>query len=201
MSSAGLVLDAGILMGLAKERPPNTPLTDWLKAEQSRAVPLVTIRDVTAECITVPVALLVQMHILVEPSLAPPDPQGLLQAFSAGKRDLSWVEDLPRADRAVVAHAIARRFDIVTTDAAMKEKSFKEFLKRLERTQMRSSAGVFPTYWSRSEACGTDHRGAMRGPDEEVKYFQASRAAPVCCGNLPRTARCPAGLKARDGVT
>jgi hypothetical protein len=75
------------------------------------------------------------MHVLVEPSLGPPDPQGLLQAFSAGKRDLSWVEDLPRADRAVVAHAIARRFAIVTTDAAMKETSFKEFLKRLERTQ------------------------------------------------------------------
>jgi hypothetical protein len=135
MSSTGLVLDAGILQGLAKERPPNTPLTDWLKAEHARGVRLVTIREVTAECITVPVAVLQQMHILVEPSASPADPQGLLQALPAGKRDLSWVEDLPRADRAVVAHAIARRCDIVTTDMAMKEKSFKEFLKRLERTQ------------------------------------------------------------------
>lgn len=134
MSTTGLVLDAGILQGLAKEKAPNTPLTDWLKAEHARGIPLVTIREVTAECITVPVAVLTQMHIRVEPSAVPPDPRGLLQAFSAGRRDLPWVEDLPRADRAVVAHAIARRFDIVTTDSAMKQKSFKEFLRRLEQT-------------------------------------------------------------------
>jgi hypothetical protein len=43
------------------------------------------------------------------------------------------VDALARADRAVVGHAIVNRYDIVTTDGAMKERSFREFLRRLGR--------------------------------------------------------------------
>jgi CheY-like chemotaxis protein len=94
---------------------------------------LVTIKEVMAECISVPVALLESLHILVEPSRSPHDPQGLLHSFSAGRRSVWFNDDLPRADRAVVAHAISEHYDIVTTDWAMKDGAFREFLKRLQR--------------------------------------------------------------------
>jgi hypothetical protein len=127
----GLILDAGVLQGLAKEQPPNTPLTDRLRTEATR---LVTIREVTAECIDVPVTILQRLNILVEPTRIPPGPLALLDAFSSGPRTVPWsVDALPRADRAVVGHAIAGRYDIVTTDGAMKDRSFREFLRRLER--------------------------------------------------------------------
>ena len=134
MSTKGLVLDAGILQGIAREAPPHTPLTDWLRDQQRRGVRLVTIREVLSECINLPVATVVELQILVEPSVSPPDPQGLLKAFTAGTHSIIWHDDLAQADRAVVAHAIARHYDIVTTDLAMKRRSFKEFLTRLDRT-------------------------------------------------------------------
>ena len=130
----GLILDAGILQGLNREKAPNTPLADWLGAEQRKGLRLLTIKEVIAECIDVPVTLLTKLNVSVEQSKTPPDPQGLLHAFSQGSRSVSFHEDLPRADRAVVAHAIAGQYDIVTTDQRMKQRSFKEFLKRLERT-------------------------------------------------------------------
>ena len=129
----GLVLDAGILQGAAKERPPHTSLTNWLKGRHVAGVRLVTIREVTAECINVPVALLEELHIWVEPSRTPPDPNGLLQAFSGGRRSVSFNDDLVRADRAVVAHAIAGQYDIVTTDWRMRQRSYKELLTRFDR--------------------------------------------------------------------
>ena len=77
-----------------------------------------------------PVTLLTKVNVSVEPSKTPPDPQGLLQAFSQGSRNVPFHAELPRADRALVAHAIARQYDIVTTDQRMKRNSFKEFVKR-----------------------------------------------------------------------
>jgi len=127
----GLVLDAGVLQGLAKEQRPNTPLTDRLRLE---AIRLVTIREVVAECIDVPVSVLHRLSVLVEPTRVPPGPTTLLDAFSSGPRTVPWmVGALARADRAVVGHAIAGHYDIVTTDGAMKDRSFREFLRRLGR--------------------------------------------------------------------
>jgi hypothetical protein len=127
----GIILDAGVLQGLAKERPPNTPLTDRLRKEATR---LVTIREVTAECIDVPSMVLQKLNILIEPTRTPLTSTGLLDAFSSGARTVPWsIDALPRADRAVVGHAIAGRYDIMTTDGAMKDRSFREFLRRLER--------------------------------------------------------------------
>jgi hypothetical protein len=127
----GLIVDSGVLHGLAKEHAPHAPLADHLKREGTR---LVTIREVMAECIDVPMAVLQHLNILVEPTRTPSGSQTLLDAFSSGPRTVPWsVDPLPRADRAVVGHAIAARYDIVTTDGAMKDRSFREFLRRLER--------------------------------------------------------------------
>ena len=127
----GLIIDAGVLQGLAKEHAPHTPFADHLRREGTR---LVTIREVAAECIDVPVAVLQRLNILIEPTRTPPGSQTLLDAFSSGPRKVPWSDDpLPRADRAIVGHAIAARYDIVTTDGAMKDRSFREFLRRLER--------------------------------------------------------------------
>jgi len=129
----GLILDAGILQGLEKENPPHTPLANWLNLKRRQGVRLVTIREVTAECIDVRVSTLEQFGVVVEPSKTPPDPQGLLQAFSAGMRAVSFNEELPRADRSLIAHAIAGHYDVVTTDWRMRQRSYKEFLARLDR--------------------------------------------------------------------
>jgi hypothetical protein len=127
----GIILDAGVLQGLAKERPPITSLSDRLRKEATR---LVTISEVIAECIDVPLMVLQKLHILIEPTRIPPASSGLLDAFSAGARSVRWsIAALPRADRAVVGHAIAGRYDIMTTDGTMKDRSFREFLRRLER--------------------------------------------------------------------
>jgi len=127
----GLILDAGVLQGIAKERSPNTPLTDRLRREPGK---LVTIREVIAECIDVSYTVLQDLNILVEPTRAPTGPRGLLDAFSSGARDVPWsIDQISRADRAVVSHAIAGRLDILTTDGAMKDRSFREFLRRLGR--------------------------------------------------------------------
>jgi hypothetical protein len=125
----GIILDAGVLQGLAKEHPPHTPLTARLRQAATR---LVTIREVTAECIDVPFMVLQTLNILLEPTRTPPGSPRLLEAFAAGARRVPWsLEALPRADRAVVGHAIAGRYDIMTTDGAMKDRSFREFLRRL----------------------------------------------------------------------
>lgn len=128
---SGLILDSGVLQGLAKERPPVTLIADRLRQEQSRR--LVTIREVTAECIDVHFEVLSRLNVLIEPTRSPSGMLGLLDAFSSGPRVVPWSLDLlPRADRAVVGHAIACSYDIVTTDAKMRDKSFREFLKRLD---------------------------------------------------------------------
>jgi hypothetical protein len=129
----GLILDAGILQGVEKEKPPQTPLASWLNERKRQGVRLVTIREVTAECIDVRVTTLERLGVLVEPSKSPPDPQGLLQAFSGGTRAVSFNEELPRADRFLIAHAIAGQYDVVTTDWRMRQRSYKEFLTRLDR--------------------------------------------------------------------
>jgi len=127
----GFILDAGVLQGIAKERRPNTPLIDRLRREPGR---FVTIKEVTAECIDVHYTVLQNLNIFVEPTRTPMGQRGLLDAFSSGPRDVSWsLDQLSRADRAVVGHAIAGHFDIFTTDGAMKARSFREFLRRLER--------------------------------------------------------------------
>ena len=46
----GLILDAGILQGLNKEKAPNTPLADWLRAEQRNGLQLFTIRRSASMC-------------------------------------------------------------------------------------------------------------------------------------------------------
>jgi hypothetical protein len=133
MHARGLILDAGILQNAAKEHAPHTPIAVWLKNQHQKGVRLVTIREVLRECINVPVALVESLHIVVEPSGNPPDPHGLLQAFSSGTRRVSFNESLPRADRAVVAHAIACHYDIVSTDWRMRQRSYRELLTRLDR--------------------------------------------------------------------
>jgi hypothetical protein len=129
----GVIVDAGILQGVAKERPPHTPLATWLNERKRQRVRLATIREVTAECIDVRVATLEKLGVQIEPSKSPPDPQGLLQAFSGGTRAVSFNEELPRADRFLIADAIACHYDVVTTDWRMRQHSYKEFLTRLDR--------------------------------------------------------------------
>jgi hypothetical protein len=129
----GLILDAGILQGLEKEKPPHTPLANWLNEKRRQGVRLVTIREVTAECIDVRSSILERLGVLIEASKSPPDPQGLLQAFSGGTRAVSFNEELPRADRSLIAHAIAGQYDVVTTDWRMRQRSYKQFLARLDR--------------------------------------------------------------------
>lgn len=130
----GFVLDSGVLQGINRETAPNTPLADWLRQQHEGDRRLVTIREVMAECIDVPAALLDGLGILVEPTAQPSGSPELLDAFSSHPRSVWWRTDhLARADRAVVGHAIARRYDVVTTDAAMKERSFREFLRRLDQ--------------------------------------------------------------------
>lgn len=133
LPARGLLLDAGILQGLAKEHPPHQPLTTWVTNRQRQGLRLVTLKDVMAECITVPVDVLTRLGIVVEPARTPPDPHNLLQAFSSGVRAVRFNDELKRADRAVVAHAIAGQYDVVTTDWRMRERSFREFLARMER--------------------------------------------------------------------
>ena|SRR5712691_4169533 len=132
--ATGYVLDAGVLQGIAKEKPPNTPLRDWLQGEHAKGARLVTLREVIAECIDVPALVLDQLHIFIEPTTKPPGSPELLDAFSDHPRSVQWRSDpLKRADRTVVAHAIAKRYEVLTTDQAMKDRSFKEFLQRLSR--------------------------------------------------------------------
>ena len=92
------------------------------------------IREVTAECINVPFTVLQRLNVQVEPTRMPVGPTSLLDAFSSGPRTVPWsVDALSRADRALIGHAIAGHYDVVTTDAAMKDRSLREFLRRLEK--------------------------------------------------------------------
>jgi len=123
----GYVLDSGVLIRLAKDS--SNAVRDSLEKLQHTGVRLVTIKEVCQECRTVPVKVLSDLHILVEPTQTPAGDLKqirMLDAFQAGP-------GLTRADRAVVGHAIAERLDIMTTDWNMKQRSFKEFLKRLDR--------------------------------------------------------------------
>jgi hypothetical protein len=130
----GYVLDAGVLQGINKEKPPNTPLRKWLAEEHAKGARLASIREVMAECIDVPAHVLDELGVRIEPTMRPAGSSELLDAFSDHPRSVGWRTDpLRRADRMVFAHAIARRYDIVTTDQAMKDKSFREFLTRLGR--------------------------------------------------------------------
>jgi len=119
--AVGYILDAGVLQGLAKERAPNTPLGDRLHSERQAGRRLVTIREVMAECLDVPYSLLDALGILVEPTASLAECSELLDRFGQ------------KADKHVVAHAIARRLDILTTDGAMKTRSYREMLRDLER--------------------------------------------------------------------
>ena len=124
----GYVLDSGILISIAKY--PHSSLRDRLDDLHRRGVRLVTINDVFIECRNVPLTSVQQLHVLVERTARPPgtpDQLRLLDSFQAGTVQLT------RADRSIVAHAIARNMDILTTDASMKERSYREFLKRLDR--------------------------------------------------------------------
>jgi hypothetical protein len=122
--------DAGVLQQLSKERPPNNPLRDLLKKLGGRQV---TIREVTAECISVSYLVLQELKIYIEPTKTPTGYDKLLDAFSSGARDVFWSsEQLKRADRAVIGHAIANRLDVLTTDGAMKARSLREFLRRMD---------------------------------------------------------------------
>src|SRR6267142_1251974 len=114
----GYILDAGVLQGVTKEREPNTPLTDRLRREKFNR--LVTIKEVTDECIDVPWVVLRDLRIWVERTRTPPGPANILDAFSSSPRDVWWRDQLPRADRAVIGHAIAGCFDVMTTDRRMK---------------------------------------------------------------------------------
>lgn len=128
--SRDYLLDAGVLQGIALGKSPNTPLSDRLRRANAR---LVTIREVMAECMNVSYRQLDDLGVLVEPTRKPYGGEELLDAFSAGPRDVWWRTDLERADRAVVGHAIASRYDILTTDRRMKERSYQEFFRRLTR--------------------------------------------------------------------
>lgn len=126
----GIILDSGVLQGLAKEPPAHSTLAETLRREATR---LVTIQEVMAECIDVPFEVLQRLTVFVEPTKAPPFSGQLLDAFSSGARTVWWSPDpLKRADRAVVGHAIACHYDIATTDRALRVRSFSEFLRRLD---------------------------------------------------------------------
>ena len=124
----GYVLDSGILISIAKH--PQSALREKLDDLHRRGVRLVTINDVFAECRNVPLATVQQLNVLVERTARPqgtPDQLKLLESFQGGAGQLT------RADRTLVGHAIARNMDILTTDASMKERSYREFLQRLDR--------------------------------------------------------------------
>jgi hypothetical protein len=124
----GYILDSGILISIAKH--PQSSLREQLDVLQQRGVRLVTINDVFAECRDVPLTTVQELNVLVERTERPqgsPEQLRLLDSFQAGTGDLT------RADRSLVGHAIARHMDILTTDASMKERSFREFLSRLNR--------------------------------------------------------------------
>ncbi len=129
MKKRGYIIDTGALISVNKENVSFTPLRNQLLRKYT---PLVTIREVTAECLDVPWKLLKDLNIQIEPTLKPSGPQSLLDAFSGGLREIRGAL-LTRADRAVVGHAIATRLDILTTDRHMKQSSYREFLKRLDR--------------------------------------------------------------------
>jgi hypothetical protein len=123
----GFVVDSGVLIGLAKH--PYIGLRDQLEQMRRRGVRLVTIKEVFTECKTVPLTLVQQLGLLVERSEQPAGTREqlrTLEAFQGG-------EGPSRADRSVFAHAIARSMDILTTDNSMKERSYREFLRRLDR--------------------------------------------------------------------
>jgi hypothetical protein len=132
------LLDAGVLQGIAQERSPNTPLADRLRQVNAR---LVTLRAVIAECMHVRDQHLNDLGVLVEPTRTPYGGEVLLDAFSAGPKDVWWRTDLERADRAVVGHAIASRYDILTTDRRMQERSYRECFRRLARLPERQLSG------------------------------------------------------------
>jgi hypothetical protein len=123
----GYVLDSGVLISIAKYR--HSSLREKLEELHRRAVRLVTIREVFAECLTVHYTIVHEMHVMVERTERPhgtPDQLRLLDSFQGGGA-------VTRADRSIVGHAIARSMNILTTDASLKEHSYAEFLKRLER--------------------------------------------------------------------
>ena len=68
--------------------------------------------------------LVTKLDVSVEPSKTPPETHRLLQTFSPGSRCVSFNEDPPRADRAVVAC----HYDIVTTDQWIKRRPFRKFV-------------------------------------------------------------------------
>lgn len=124
----GYVLDSGVLISIAKY--PHGALSEKLDNLHRQGVGLVTLNDIFAECRTVPLTTVQQLHVLVERTERPqgtPEQLSLLESFQAGAGQLT------RADRTLVGHAIARRMDILTTDASMKERSYREFLLRLTR--------------------------------------------------------------------
>jgi len=120
----GLLLDAGVLIGVAKESGENRPLYHSLKNEARN---LVTIEEVCRECHDVPVKVLEELRISIEPSQKPIgfEKHGHLitNQFQAGRG---------RADAAVICHAIARHLDILTVDWRMRD-AYKHLLRRLDK--------------------------------------------------------------------
>ena len=123
----GYILDSGVLIGLSKH--PHIGLRDELQQMKRKGIRLVTIKEVFAECRTVPLSLVQELGVLVERTekvAGTAEQLKALEAFQSGG-------GLSRADRAIIEHAIARRMDILTTDGSMKRRSYREFLKRLDR--------------------------------------------------------------------
>jgi hypothetical protein len=118
------VLDSGVLISLARKHRPG--FQEYLKTLGK----LVTIKEVCAESRNVPVRILSDLGIIIEPTQTPGgdyEQLTLLDSFQAG------VGDITRADRALIGHAIARGLDVLTTDARMRSNSYREFLRRLDR--------------------------------------------------------------------
>src|SRR5579864_4479016 len=81
----GYVLDSGVLISLAKY--PYTGLREKIEELHRRAARLVTIKEVFAECVTVPLSVVQQFHMLVEPTQRPhgsAEQFRLLDSFQAG---------------------------------------------------------------------------------------------------------------------
>jgi len=118
------IVDSGVFISLTREHRPG--LREYLKSLGK----LITIKEVCAECRNVPVQLLSDLGVIVEPTQTPGgdyDQLTLLDSFQAG------VGDITRADRALIGHAIARGLDVLTTDSRMRYNSYREFLRRLDR--------------------------------------------------------------------